>query len=280
MLEFREEIRRTELKLDLLEQGEKLESESKRLDADIHRLRIIAHNEQADVENIKTPGIKGLLLGITGRKQEVLEKEEAEARNAKQQYDLAVARKESVLGSLSKCTEELTSLGACEEDLWEMLSVPEDEALSVLMKCSADLPLLRQQISDLFGALTKVSQLGAIRNGTRSPLAVADTDDKLRSAERKAQNMLIQLKEDIKSYEVRLAPFGIALDNEDLQSVRDDYLTELYSYAMITSHVEKVIVVLRQIGFRMDALTPRLTQLTLDQQKKYLRTLLDASRGK
>ena len=49
MLEFREAIRRTELKLDLLEQGEKLESESKRLDADIHRLRIIAHNEQADV---------------------------------------------------------------------------------------------------------------------------------------------------------------------------------------------------------------------------------------
>ena len=78
MLEFREAIRRTELKLDLLEQGEKLESESKRLDADIHRLRIIAHNEQADVENIKTPGIKGLLLGITGRKQEVQEKEEAE----------------------------------------------------------------------------------------------------------------------------------------------------------------------------------------------------------
>lgn len=279
MLELQEAIRQTQLKLELLERKEKLESENKLLDAEIRKLKIIAHNEQADVENMQMPSIRGLLLGITGKKQEILEKEQAEARNAQQNYEFAVTRQESILHKLSQCTEQLVALGACEEKLRQMLSLPEDPSLAILIRCSECTPHIQKQISDMLAELAKVSQLGAFRNGTQSTSALAGTDDKLLAAERKAQNMLIQLKADIKSYAVSLAPFGIVVNSDALQSVTDDYLTDLYTYALITSRVEKITIMLRQIGFQMDAIKPKIAQLTSEKNKKYLRTLLDAARN-
>ena len=280
MLDLYEAIRHTERKLELLERKEKLESEKKLLDEEIRKLKIIAHNEQADVENMKMPSIKGLILGIVGRKQEILEKEQAEARHAQQNYELAVSRQEAVQARLRECTEQLATLGNCEEKLRKMLSLSQDTSLATLTQCTAGLPQLRQQIRDLISALAKVSQLAAFRNGTQSTSALAGTDDKLLAAERKIQNMLIQLKADIKHYEVNLAPFGIDMDTDALQSVKDDYLTDLYTYALITSRVEKLTIILRQLGFQMDAINPKLVQLTLEKNKQYLRTLLDTAHSK
>ena len=76
-----------------------------------------------------------------------------------------------------------------------MLSLSQDTSLATLTQCTAGLPQLQQQIRDLISALAKVSQLAAFRNGTQSTSALAGTDDKLLAAERKIQNMLIQLKE-------------------------------------------------------------------------------------
>lgn len=271
-------LRQAERKLELLEQKEKLEAELKLLDTEVHKLRIIAHNEQADVENLNTPGIRGLLLGMTGKKQARLEKEQTEARRARQNYETALSRQESSLSKLNQCTEELASLGNCEEALRQQLSLPKESALITLEKCSADTADIQQQISSLMGALTKISQLGAIRNGTQSTSALADTDDKLRSAEHSAQEMLTQLKADLTILTTNLAPFGMELNCSDLQKISADYLTDLYTYALITSRVENVKVMLRQLGFQMDAIKPRLEQMILVHQKKYLRTLLDAAR--
>lgn len=271
-------LHQTELKLELLEQKEKLEAELKLLDTEVHMLRIIAHNEQADVENLNTPGIRGLLLGITGKKQERLEIEQTEARHARQNYETALSKQELSLSKLSQCIEGLASLGNCEEVLRQQLSLPEESALITLEKCSADTADIQQQISRLMGALTKVSQLGAIRNGTQSTSALAGIDDKLRSAERSAQEMLTQLKADLTILTTNLAPFGMELNRSDLQKISADNLTDLYTYALITSRVENVKVMLRQLGFQMDAIKPRLEQMILVHQKKYLRTLLDTAR--
>ena len=66
MSEFQAAYRKTKFKLELLECRERLESEIKLLDAETKRLRIIAHNEQADVENLES-GITGFFLRVTGK---------------------------------------------------------------------------------------------------------------------------------------------------------------------------------------------------------------------
>lgn len=280
MSNLQEAIYQTRLKLELLEQKEKLEAEEKRLDSEVHRLKIIAHNEQADVENLSVPGIRGLLLAMTGKKQERLEKEQAEARHAKQNYETAAAKQESVLCKLNQCAEELAALGNCEETLRQLVSLSEHSELTMLTQCGIGLCDIQQQIHELMGALTKVLQLGAIRNGTQSTSALAGTDDKLRSAERSAQEMLVQMKTGLKIFETNLSAYGLELNTDTLQKINDDHLTDLYTYALITSRVENFKVALRQLGFQLDAIKPRLEQLTLEQQKKHLRTLLDAARCK
>lgn len=279
MLELQEVIQQTKLKLELLERKEKLESENKLMDAEIRKLKIIAHNEQADVENMQMPSIRGFFLSIAGKKQEMLEKEQTEARNAQQNYEFAVTRQASVLHKLNKCTEQLTVLGACEEKLRQMLSLPEDSSFVVLTRCSEDTSRIQKQISDTMAAVAKVSKLGAFRNGTQSTSALAGTDDKLLVAERHAQDMLIQLKADVKGYEEKLAHFGIILESDSLQDLKDDYLTELYTYALISSRADKITIILRQIGFQLDAIKLKLAQLTSEKHKNYLRTLVDAARN-
>ena len=277
MQELQEAIDLTKRKLELLEQKEKLESEIKRLNVEVHKLKIIAHNEQADVDNLKMPGIRGLLLGISGKKQEVLEKEQAEARKAQKELEYAVANQASVRYRLDQCTTDLESLNTCEKVLGKLISFPDDDTLITLTRCAEGFSCLQQQISSLRGALTEVSQLSAIRNGTQSTSALSGTDSKLLAAERTAQSLLNQLKADIKCFVENVGPFGIVMDTDTLQGTEDDYLTDLYTYALITSRVEKIMVILRQLGFQMDTIKPQLEQVTLERHKAYIRILLDAA---
>lgn len=276
---MQEAIRRTSLKLELLELKEALEAEATLLEDEVRKLRIIAHNEQADVENLQSPGIRGLFLNLTGKMQERLEQEQTEARHAQQDYQAAAAKLDSVLSKLAQYTEELASLGNCEDELGQMLALPEDAALETLRQCTAALSEIQSKSEHLMAALAKVSQLGAIRDGTRIPVALANTDDQLRSAEYSTQELLKQLQAELRSFKSNLAPFGIDLDVEEFLKISDDHLIGLYSYAMITSRVEHVTVLLRHIGFRLDALKPELARLTLQREKEYLQTLLDAARS-
>ena len=184
---MQEAIRLTARKLELLEQKEKLEAENKLLEERVRKLKIIAHNEQADVENLNMPGIRRLFLSITGKKQEKLEKEQMEARHAQQNLDAAAAKQDSTLHRLSQYAAELAALGNCEEELRQWLSLPEDAPLLSLEHCSTDLSGTQNLIDDLKKALVKVSQLGAIRNGTQNPIALAGTDDQLRCPPRSAE---------------------------------------------------------------------------------------------
>lgn len=280
MLDLQAAVRNAELKLELIERKEKLESEGKLLDAEVRKLKVIAEYEQRDVENMKMPSLQGLLLRIAGKKQELLEREQTEARKAQENYEYALLRQESVKDKLSRCIQQLAELGACEKELRELVSFPEDSVLSMLIRCNNDTILLKQQIDDALGVVRKVLRLGEFRGGTQSTAALAGTDDRLLSAERKAQSMLTQLKIDLGQYVLTLANFGMTLDMDDLQRVQDDYLTDIYTEALITSRVDKVSVILRQLGFQIDAIQPIIAQLASEQNKKYLRTLLNAARSK
>ena len=240
-------------------------------------MKIIAHNEQADVDNLQGPSLKGFLLGITGKKQELLEKEQAEAHNAQQNYELAVTRQDSVRHKLEKYGEELAVLGHCEENLGKMIAFPEDASFETLIQCSAKLFEIQDLMTTLMTELVNVSKLGAFRSGTASSSALAGTDDRLMSAERRAQTLVTLLKGELKDFSEHLAPFGMFIDISDTENIEDNYLTDLYTNALITARVEKVTVALRQLRFRLDALKPTLENTTAEYQKENLRTLIAAA---
>lgn len=277
MSELQALICQAKQKLELLEQKETLESESAILDAEVRKLKIIAHNEQADVENMQGPSIKGFFLSIMGKKQEALEKEQAEARSAQQNYELAAAKQEAVTYKLKTCMEALESLASCEETLRTLIGYPEDTSFSSLTQCTKKLPEIQDCMTTLMTELVNVSKLGAFRNGTTSTSALAGTDDRLMSAEHKAQNLLIQLKDELRNFTENLIPFGMSVDTGDLAQVEDDYLTDLYTQALITARVDKVTIALRQLRFRLDALKPTLENTSAEYRKEHLRALIAAA---
>lgn len=109
--------RKAELEQQLLD----LEAEKKKLGKEVFDLRIVANNEQVDVANLEGFSVKGLILGLTGKKEERLEQERREARHAKYQYDLATARLAGIERQLEDIPAELENLGSCEEELLERL---------------------------------------------------------------------------------------------------------------------------------------------------------------
>lgn len=277
MSQYLETVRQVKRKLELLEQKDALESERNILDPEVHKLKIIAHNEQADVENMQGASMKGFLLGLIGKKQEALEKEQAEARIAKQNYDLAFSRLETVLHKLEQCNEELASMDLCEDQLRELIEYPEDASLSVLANCSAKLPEIQDTMTTLMTELITVSKLGAFRSGTGSTSSLAGTDDKLLAAERRAQNLITQLKSELTDFVNHLTPFGISVDIDDLRKIEDDYLTDLFSHPLITSRVDNITIVLRQLRFRLDAVKPVLSNTLEECRREYLRALIAAA---
>lgn len=109
--------RKAELEQQLLD----LEAEQKRLKKEVFDLRIAANNEQADVASLEGFSVKGLILGLTGKKEERLEQERREARHAKYQYDLATARLAGIERQMEDIPAQMESLGSCEEELLERL---------------------------------------------------------------------------------------------------------------------------------------------------------------
>ena len=274
-MDFHEAYRKTHRKYELLEEKETLESELKLLDAEVHKLRIIAHNEQAEADNLESPSLKGFLLGLAGKKQERLEKEQAEARTAKQNYEHAKVRHESVMQKLAACDAELSELASCDDVLCRFLQLPEDPKLLTLTQCQTDLLQLQEHISALIGTLAKVSQLGAARNGSAATSALAGTDDKLLAMERRAQDLLEQLKTDLLHFQECLAPYEITVNSDKLHRIADDYLLNLYTYALIADRVEKITIILRHIGFELNAVKPKLLQTASEHYKKHLQTILN-----
>lgn len=274
---FKDAYNKTKRKAELLEIREKLKAECKLLDAEVRKLQIIAHNEQADVENLESPGIKSMLLELTGKKQERLEKEQGEARNAVQNYEFAKMRRESVGQRLIARESELDSLGACEVALQQLLQIPANDALLDLTQLLSDIPRILEDISSLTGTLTKVSQWGAARAATSSTSGLAGTDDTLRAIENKAQDALDQLKSNLSNLQKRAAAHGIQIDLAQLEQVESNYLTDLYTSALIDIRVDKITVMLRQIRLQLDAAFPKLTQTASEQTIRHLHMLLDAA---
>lgn len=77
------------------------------------RLRQARDREQADVDRLERASLSALLASLTGRKEERLEKEEAEALAARLQYQTAQRQLEEVLSELEACESRIRAAADC-----------------------------------------------------------------------------------------------------------------------------------------------------------------------
>lgn len=87
------------------------------LEKTVFQKKVAARNEQEDVEKLKGFSVKGLLLGLAGKKEDVLEKERSEADQARMQYDAAANELREVGALIKKCSAELAAFEGTETAL-------------------------------------------------------------------------------------------------------------------------------------------------------------------
>lgn len=140
--------RRAELKAllsDLTEQKKKAEEE-------VFALRIKAHNEQADVDNLESFSVKNLFMKLTGKMEETLARETKESRDAKAQFDRAKFHLEHLKQQYEQAITEFQSLKGCEMEFWNALQTA----------CASDptvIPTLTHRIHEIIPELKDTSLL-------------------------------------------------------------------------------------------------------------------------
>ena len=109
--------RRTALKLIL----RNLQAEKETLSKELFSLKIDAHNEQVDVDTLNTFSLKNVFYAMTGKKEDLLEKERSEARAAKEKYNAATFHFDQVLQQIDLNRDTILSLHGCEAVYWQHL---------------------------------------------------------------------------------------------------------------------------------------------------------------
>ena len=128
------------------------------------RLRQAWDKEQADVDRLEGASLSALLASLTGRKEERLEQEEAEALAARLQYQSAQRQLEEVQRELEACQDRIRASADCPER-YEAFLRSRQEALK-----AAD-PDLRERIGSLEN---RIAALIARRRELREALTAGD----------------------------------------------------------------------------------------------------------
>lgn len=128
------------------------------------RLRQVWDKEQADVDRLEGASLSALLASLTGRKEERLEREEAEALAARLQYQSAQQQLDEVQRELEACQDRIRASADCPER-YEAFLRSRQEALK-----AAD-PELRDRIG---GLENRIAALTARRRELREALTAGD----------------------------------------------------------------------------------------------------------
>lgn len=225
---MQELIQKVQEKTELEEQILELEQLRKQLRKDVFDLRISANNEQYEAEQLEGFSVKGLLLQLSGKKEERLEKERREARNAKTKYEFATARLASIEQQLAEIPVRLQELGDCDEMLLQKLGdkltvddwIELSNRLNALQDAQQRLQELQTSADELVRAVEELqSWVGADR---RSIL----TASRVHSAEKQAENGLNDFVGCLFSTESLLAELELPLYVGGFHEYDGNYLTD------------------------------------------------------
>lgn len=251
-------IAKVRQKAALEEQQMELLQERKTLKKEVFDRKITAHNEQADVEAMEGFSVKGLLLQITGKREELLEEERREARTAKAQYELADARLEHVNAQLAQIAQALSDLDGCEEALSSALRegqypcAEEEKRVRSLEAVLKDGICLQENGEKLQKALNTVLSWA----GTNP--VISGVSGGLQQAKAVAQGRLNEYMGLLEMLYGELTALGYSLDTQEGREFGRDYLLELFTEVLINSRCDKIEKFTLRIGWQWKALVPKL----------------------
>ena len=114
-----------------------LKSQKDELNSRVYVFKKSMKNEQADVERLERTSLSSVFYEIIGRKDEMLDKEKAEAYAAKVKYDAAVEELRLIEEDLHRMETQLCDIIACKKE-YDLLLEEKKEAIKAVNSIEAE----------------------------------------------------------------------------------------------------------------------------------------------
>ena len=114
-----------------------LKSQKDELNSRVYVFKKTMKNEQADVERLERTSLSSVFYAMMGRKDEMLDKEKAEAYAAKVKYDAAVEELRLIEEDLHRMETQLCDIIACKKE-YDLLLEEKREAIKAVNSIEAE----------------------------------------------------------------------------------------------------------------------------------------------
>ena len=234
--------------------------------------------EQEDVDALERFSVKGMLLGLTGKKEAALKKERLEARDAKVQYEITAEELTAVSQRLEAALTEQQKLGDCHTRFWEMfppiytyyrnnggydVQLVTDLELQMIAAAKHNKELRealdtgREGRRSIDIVLKTLKEVRASEDDAPAPGSAA-----VRSQIAAAQQEVMRLRDCLCTFKEELLdlhlPDGMKFDLHEILQLKDDCLTGRSSGTNITDAHNRLAILLHPSVEQLEAILPYL----------------------
>ena len=282
---YRDALHKTELDAAIMELFEM----KRTLQADLAQRAEEAVKEQKDVDQLEGLSIKGLLLGLTGKKEEILKRERQEALEAKVNQEIAVAELASVANKLEHMLDQREKLGNSQELFWEAFPAvyadfqkANPDAFAAAQELEVQMIEAAKQLKELQEAYEcGVAGQRSIETALRSLKDVRTSEDEalapgsavVRRKIELAQQELHHMKEQLCTFKEEFLdlsmPAELRFDLHEILHLDEHYLTGRSNCTNISDAYNRISVMLHPAIQQLEAILPYLDD-ELGKAKLYL----------
>ena len=243
--------------------------------------------EQKDVEALEGRSLKGLLLGLTGKKEEALKKHRREAMEAKVDQEIAVLELANVANKLEHIMDQQRKLGDCQEAFWEQFPAvygayrnagegdqhyAQELEMQMIVAAKQDKEV-REALAAGQKARASVERvlkcLKEVRAGEEEALAPGSVA--VRGMIVRAQEEVNAMRDSLCTFKEELLdvqmPSELRFDLHGFLQLEDDYLIRRSGSTNITEQYNRITVLLHPALQQLDAILP---YLELMMEKSHL----------
>ena len=247
-----------------------LTKQQRELSEKTQALKAAMVNEQADVDALQKPGMKSQFYSLTGKKEQKLEKEQLEAREAKGAYQAAAWELESVERQLQRNTAELVEFELCEAEyealVKELLQEIKDGDTSEIEAQNGRLTEAKEEQRQTEEALQQIKKIhDHLQEALRWSSSVAVENNEAARKRDKAlldarwglnslQKQVQQLKTEVKIYPTILSGIGSETlpGQAILQMIKNTFGHLSQAEKPLREHLEQTVILCRSLEQERD----------------------------
>lgn len=201
-----------------------LQDQKEYLQKKVEELALERQDELEDVERLEGHNLSSFFYKLTGKKEEMLDKERKEAYMAAVKYDAAVREQELIEEYIKKCELELAALIGCEQQYTDCLKKKEYYLKNTGGEAAKRILYLEQKVQYMDQEVQEVRE--AVNAGNKALETVNEILNILEhtegwSALDRVQELVELLQKELHQLKAELADITI---REDIQIQADDFL--------------------------------------------------------